>query len=127
MVHSELRRGSLLSRNKEGLLSIPGYWALHLLSVGIGHQLQASASAVALEAAPPAQGGAGRRHISLRPLYSWVAQWAVVAAGLGALTTALSDSVEPVSRRACNAAYVCWMLGFNLQVCALRSSSLGAH
>ena len=51
VVHSELRGGSLISRNKEGLLSIPGYWALHLLSAGIGRILRQSAGAAAVAAA----------------------------------------------------------------------------
>lgn len=34
----------------------------------------------------------------------WAAMWAV------------STRVQPVSRRACNAAYILWMLAFNLQV-----------
>lgn len=116
LVHSNTRGRSLLSRNKEGLLSIPGYWALHLLSAGIGELLQSSAAVAASAAFMPSGGGEGRCQVSLRPLYAWTIQWGFAAIALNALTTAVASAVEPVSRRACNAAYVCWMLGFNLQV-----------
>ena len=120
VVHSEGRGPSLLSRNKEGLLSIPGYWALHLLSAGVGELIQSSAAMAASAAFMPSGGGEGRCQISLRPLYSWAFQWGFAAVALNALTTAVAGTVESVSRRACNAAYVCWMLGFNVQVCAHR-------
>ncbi len=93
VAQSEVRGPSLFSRNKEGLVSIPGYWALHMLSAGLGHWIRNSAAAAAGRAAD------GAPRMSLRPLFAW-----------------LAAVVEPISRRACNAAYVVWMLAFNTQV-----------
>lgn len=36
VAHSDARGPELWHLNKEGLLSLPGYWALSLLSVGLG-------------------------------------------------------------------------------------------
>ena len=39
VVHSDVRGPQLWHLNKEGLLSLPGYWALSLLSVGLSSYL----------------------------------------------------------------------------------------
>jgi len=85
IVHSEARGPGILSRNKEGLLSIPGYWALHLLSAGIGDLLQSSVAVAASAAFMPSVAGEGRCQVSLRPLYSWAIQWGFAAVALNAL------------------------------------------
>ena len=110
VAQSEVRGPSLFSRNKEGLVSIPGYWALHMLSAGLGHWIRDSAAAAAGRAAD------GTPRMSLRPLFAWLAATAGVGIVLEGLTSVLAAVVEPISRRACNAAYVVWMLAFNTQV-----------
>ena len=128
VVQSEARGTSLFSRNKEGLLSVPGYWALHLLSAGLGHWLRGKATTAAARSA--AGGGSlvgGRKaRLSLRPLYGWLAATAGVGLALDGAATAVAVAVEPVSRRACNAAYVVWMLAFNTQA-SLNAKTLGPH
>ena len=39
VIHSDARGPQLWHLNKEGLLSVPGYWALSLLSVGLSSYL----------------------------------------------------------------------------------------
>lgn len=39
VVHAEARGPALWHLNKEGVLSLPGYWALSLLSVGLSSHL----------------------------------------------------------------------------------------
>ena len=117
-MQSEVRGPSPLSRNKEGIVSIPGYWALHLLSTGLGHWIRDSAAAAANRAAD------GAPRMSLRPLFAWLAGVASVGIVLEGLTSVLAGLVEPVSRRACNAAYVVWMLAFNTQVNLHRRLSM---
>jgi GWT1 len=48
-------------------------------------------------------------------LLLWGQMWAVAA------------WVQPVSRRACNAAYILWMLAFNMQVGARRPAPASEH
>ena len=118
VVQSPARGLSLVSRNKEGLLSIPGYWALHLLSSGLGHWIRSGASAAAARAVAAGDAldsGREARLLSLRPLYGWLAATIGVALALEGITAVLAAAVEPVSRRACNAAYIAWMLAFNTQ------------
>ncbi len=119
LVQSDARGTTLFSRNKEGLLSVPGYWALHLLSAGLGHWLRRGATEAAARAAHGGGGSVGGAHssarLSLRPLYGWLAVVACVGLALDGATTAVAAAMEPVSRRACNAAYVLWMLAFNTE------------
>lgn len=39
VIHADVRGPQLWHLNKEGLLSLPGYWALSLLSVGLSSYL----------------------------------------------------------------------------------------
>mmetsp|Transcript_29613 Transcript_29613/g.76022 ORF Transcript_29613/g.76022 Transcript_29613/m.76022 type:complete len:527 (-) Transcript_29613:767-2347(-) len=93
---AEQRGPGLLSLNKEGVISLPGYLALHCLGWG---------------------GGGG-----LRWLLSRGARWGLpaaavtTAAGLGAMWGAVllaAAVAEPVSRRSCNAAYILWVAAHN--------------
>ncbi len=50
-IHTEARGTSLLSRNKEGVFSLPGFWALALMSTGLARSIHGSAAAAAAAAA----------------------------------------------------------------------------
>ena len=141
VVHSQGRGGGLLSANKEGLLSLPGYWALQLLGTAAGHAAcrVAAAAAAAAEAqqpgrrgAPPGNGASRsgiNNGLSVRvkvaqpqqrgPTLRLLAQLAAATGTLWLAYWAAAEAVQPVSRRACNAAYVLWMLALNVQCVAL--------
>lgn len=154
VVHSEERGPGLLSANKEGLLSLPGYWALQLLATAAGHAAyQLAVAAAAAAAAQPRQrpatrssasggarttdgGSAGgglriRTRLPLpaasgRPLLRLAGGLAAGTAALWAAYWAAATWVQPVSRRACNAAYIIWILALNLQTLALFVGADGA-
>ena len=109
-IHSEIfRKSDLISANKEGIFSLPGYFALHLLGCACGAVLE--------ETAGPSRAqlrGGHRRRIAGLVLGLWVVYFAV------------DRLIQPVSRRACNAAYVLWMLVLNAQSLALLASATTA-
>lgn len=89
---------AFVSMNREGILSVVGYYAIHLLASGMGRVLLTTLSA--------------QRTTSVG--------WTVSAFSmcLVAWSTALvlHSYVERVSRRMANAAYVAWVSAYNLQV-----------
>ena len=108
IIHSEERGSDYLSANKEGIFSLPGYFALHLLGCACG-------AAVEEIAGPSSQVRWGQQRKVLALIAAiWTTFWAV------------NSWIEPVSRRACNAAYILWMLGLNAQSLALLSMATGA-
>jgi len=89
---------AFVSMNREGILSVVGYYAIHLLASGTGRVLLTMLSK--------------QRTTSIR--------WTVSAFSMCmiAWSTALflHSYVERVSRRMANAAYVAWVAAYNLQV-----------
>lgn len=143
LVHSDDRAGGWLLANKEGLLSLPGYWALQLLAAAAGRLAYHWAAAAAAEASSAsrrssrASMGSGDSGASLGssasgsrlriqtkalpaargPPLCLLLRLGCAAATLWAAYWAAAQ-LQPVSRRACNAAYVLWMLALNAQTVA---------
>ncbi|KAK9827235.1 hypothetical protein WJX81_000601 [Elliptochloris bilobata] len=106
VIHAEEGGSSLLSRNKEGVFSLPGYWALSLMSTGLARLVHGSAAAAAAAAA--------RGSLSHgRALRRWLLRLACTDAVLWVVYAVLA-AMQPASRRACNAAYAAWLLALNL-------------
>ena len=104
------RTNDFISANKEGIFSLPGYFALHLLGCAVG--------AVVEQTAGPSsrvQKIQGRRHLLVMLLLT-----------LSAVFVATSHFLQPVSRRACNAAYIFWMLGMNTFALVLLAAAAAA-
>ncbi|KAI8102595.1 hypothetical protein M9435_006193 [Picochlorum sp. BPE23] len=104
LVNSDARGTSLLQQNKEGIISLPGYIALHFLGLWCAKVFVWMASLRV------------RRHINALLLlfvgFLWTTYWA------------LAMYVEPVSRRSCNASFIAWMLAINVQAMLLNSVCL---
>lgn len=100
---SDERGTDILSKNKEGIFSILGYWGLYLVGVQLGYYLffgnrPATASRTIKWA---------RVRVSFISLVFWL------------VTVLLDRHVERVSRRMCNLAYVTLVLAENLQALAI--------
>lgn len=108
-IHTDERDlGSIASANKEGIFSLVGYWSLHLLGVAIGTFIQTtdgSYNNITRQGVVAKQ----RRVVKIDEKRLWMVDillWVVYAC--------ISTWIQPVSRRACNAAYVVWMLALNV-------------
>jgi phosphatidylinositol glycan class W len=117
-IHSDDRDvSSIISANKEGIFSLIGYWSLHLLGIAIGTFIQTttdddddsnnrnSNSRITRQITTAKQ----RRVVKIDEKRLWmvdVVLWIVYAC--------ISTWIQPVSRRACNTAYVVWMLALNV-------------
>lgn len=124
LVHHELRGTDLLSANKEGLLSLLGYWALQLLATAAGHAAYRFAG-LALPR-PPSSGSLLSIRVKVAPSGRAPLRLLLqLAAGTAALWGAYWCAAEeqPVSRRACNAAYVLWILALNAQCVVLFAAA----
>jgi phosphatidylinositol glycan class W len=89
-VHDDHRGAGLISANKEGIFSLPGYFALQLLAFSGGGFLQRASST-----------GKPAGALATAAALCWAAYWASATA------------LQPVSRRACNATYVLWVLALS--------------
>lgn len=108
-LHSDQRGNDLLSLNKEGVCSTCGYLGLYLMSVGLCIHLLRWMDATD---GGPRRAAAGRP-LSARPRGAFARG---IAAKIVSLDTGLwlllwlAERLQPVSRRACNAAYCLWVL-----------------
>jgi phosphatidylinositol glycan class W len=113
-LHAELpaeQRSQLgfLAANKEGVGSLPGYWALHLLGAAVGHQLAAGCAAAAgqgracLAAGGNAGGSSSRAAAAVgecaRVVWSWVGRLLLADCAVWLALLAAEAWLEPVSRR----------------------------
>lgn len=82
------------SMNREGACSWIGYYAIHLIAVGVGRQFLTST------------------------VHSkrWMRRNGIFTCIFWCLALVLHHRVEHISRRLANAAYVCWVVAYNLQV-----------
>ncbi|KAF3788523.1 Uncharacterized protein EJ110_NYTH07899 [Nymphaea thermarum] len=101
---SRERNMNLFSQNKEGIISLFGYWGMYLIGVNLGYYLffgknsrKADMNSV--------------QTVQLRVLFLSITFWL--------LTMLLDKYVENVSRRMCNLAYVTLVLAQNFQVLAI--------
>jgi len=114
-IHSDDRDlNSITSANKEGIFSLIGYWSLHLLGVAIGTFIQTAAdddnnnnnnnriTRQGMSARQKRVVMIGEKRLWMIDVILWV------------LYACISTWIQPVSRRACNAAYVVWMLALNV-------------
>ncbi|WCJ32825.1 GPI-anchored wall transfer protein 1 [Euphorbia peplus] len=100
---SDKRGADIISKNKEGIFSILGYWGLYLVGVQLGNYLMF-----------------GNRSSTTIKSYKWA--WIRVSfltLVFWSITIILDRHVERASRRTCNMAYVTLVLGENFQVLAL--------
>ncbi len=105
---SEERGTDLLSMNKEGVVSVAGYWALHLVGIGLGWNLGSTPTPQQHQHQQTNQ----RHLLHLSPLTAWLA----LDVALWSLLVFLEFAVEPRSRRSCNAAYVVWTVALCLSL-----------
>ncbi|KAK8626289.1 hypothetical protein V6N13_133940 [Hibiscus sabdariffa] len=100
---SNERGTDIISRNKEGIYSLFGYWGMYLIGVQVSYYLF-------FENRPSKQRSKHetRIRICLLSIVFWI------------LTLLIDRHVERISRRMCNLAYVIWVVALNLQVLAMR-------
>ena len=103
--------------NKEGVFSLPGYYAIYLIGVGVGNLLEQST--LALHNARKATGGVKKHgNTGDKWAWQWVMRLCVLACWFWGGALVCHHYVEPVSRQSANAAYVLWMAAFNFQTLA---------
>ncbi|EEF40735.1 GPI-anchored wall transfer protein, putative [Ricinus communis] len=100
---SNKRGAGIISKNKEGVFSILGYWGMYLLGVQLGYHL--------FFGNHPSAANKSNNWARIRVLFLSVLFWLI--------TLFLDRHVERVSRRMCNLAYVTLVLAQNLQVLAI--------
>ena len=114
--------------NKEGAFSLPGYYALYLMGVGVGNLLERSVLALH-DARTSSEGDKASKAKHGKAGDKWAWQWlmrlGILAGWFWGAALACHSYVEPVSRQSANAAYVLWMMAFNVQtLCAFVLGAL---
>ena len=114
--------------NKEGAFSLPGYYALYLMGVGVGNLLEQSVLALH-DARTSSEGDKASKAKHGKAGDKWAWQWlmrlGILAGWFWGAALACHSYVEPVSRQSANAAYVLWMMAFNVQtLCAFVLGAL---
>ncbi|KAG8634201.1 hypothetical protein MANES_17G017708v8 [Manihot esculenta] len=100
---SDNRASDMISKNKEGVFSILGYWGMYLIGVQLGYYLFfGNHSSTKMKS---------NKWARIRVLSFAVIFWLI--------TMILDSHVERVSRRMCNMAYVTLVLAQNFQVLAI--------
>ncbi|KFK37322.1 hypothetical protein AALP_AA4G241900 [Arabis alpina] len=94
---SDERGTNIISKNKEGVYSILGYWGMYLLGVHLGYRLFFA------------------KHSKIQSTTSSIARVFLVSVLLWIVTLLLDNYVERISRRTCNMPYVTWVLAQDLQ------------
>ncbi|CAN6486693.1 unnamed protein product [Victoria cruziana] len=101
---SRERTMDLFSQNKEGIVSLFGYWGMYLIGVNLGHYLFFGKKFRKTDRN-------NVQTVQVRVLFLSITFWL--------LTVLLDKYVENVSRRTCNLAYVTLVLAQNFQVLAI--------
>ncbi|OUS47171.1 Mre11 protein [Ostreococcus tauri] len=84
----------VVSMNREGICSVSGYYAIHLIGVHLGKSMSKPTSSIA----------------------PWLRRTAIMVIVFWCVALVLHRGVENISRRAANSSYVFWVVAFNLQV-----------
>ncbi|XP_021901083.1 uncharacterized protein At4g17910-like [Carica papaya] len=100
---SDGRGVDIISKNKEGIFSIFGYWGMYLIGVYLGFYLFFGK----------------HRSATLRSSKAVIVKTWLLSLLFWLLTLLEEKYIERVSRRMCNLAYVTWVLAQNLQVLAV--------
>ncbi|XP_040946572.1 uncharacterized protein At4g17910 isoform X3 [Gossypium hirsutum] len=100
---SNERGTDVISRNKEGIFSLFGYWGMYLVGVQVSYYLFFENHTTKQRSKHET-----RIRICLLTIMFWI------------LTLLIDRYVERISRRICNLAYVTWVVAQNLQLLALR-------
>lgn len=94
------QRGSdFISQNKEGIVSLAGYYTLFLAGSSLSHHMKSINT----------RGGA--KIITL-----WLLKWIAIDLALWALTFTCEIFLEVRARRTCNAAYILWTVSLSLSI-----------